>query len=199
MISGIYCYKDSLNNDEIVYVGKDSYIETNTRHYNHHCPSRYDKQVINRVLQNNPNRYKYSVLKKGEFDESLLSALEVIYVQRYSPKFNFTKGGDGCLGYKHTPETREKIRKSKLGENNPLYGKSPSKETRKKSSLSISNSTNSSGYYRVCKHKSPEHKQGFTWLYRYMDDSGVRRGISRVNLDDLKEEVIARGLEWREL
>lgn len=37
-------------------------------------------------------------------------------------------------GRKHTPETLEKMRLANLGEKNPMYGKSPSEETRKKMS-----------------------------------------------------------------
>ena len=110
MTCGIYCYKDTQNDNEVIYVGKDSSIDTNTRHKKHNYPSRYNQQVINRVLQNNPDRYTYHVLKEGDFDEKLLSALEILYVHRYSPKFNFTIGGDGMRGYKHSEESKRKIK-----------------------------------------------------------------------------------------
>ena len=125
MTCGIYCYKDTQNDNEVIYVGKDSSIDTNTRHKKHNYPSRYNQQVINRVLQNNPDRYTYHVLKEGDFDENLLSALEILYVHRYSPKFNFTIGGDGMRGYKHSEESKRKISES-------LKGHPVSKETREK-------------------------------------------------------------------
>lgn len=40
-----------------------------------------------------------------------------------------------CLGRKCSPETRQKLREKNLGENNPNWGKSPSRETRDKISL----------------------------------------------------------------
>lgn len=43
MSKGIYCYIDK-ENDKIVYVGKDSYINIKSRHYDHIAPSNYDKQ-----------------------------------------------------------------------------------------------------------------------------------------------------------
>ncbi len=136
MVCGIYCYKDNLKNDSVVYVGLDSHIDENRRHKQHFQDSNYNEQQINRVLQNNPTRYSYHVLKKGDFDENLLKALEIIYIRRYNPKFNYTFGGDGCFGYKHSKEVKEKLSKLRMGENNPRYGKLVSFETRKKMSES---------------------------------------------------------------
>jgi hypothetical protein len=36
---------------------------------------------------------------------------------------NATLGGDGCLGYKHTQEHRDKLKVKYSGENNPMFGK----------------------------------------------------------------------------
>lgn len=114
-IVGIYCYRDTQNDNEIVYVGKDSNISRNERHHRHYHPSRYNDQVINRVLQDNPSRYTYYILKKGDFSEDLLNALEIIYTHRYNPKFSFTIGGDGVRGYKHSEESKKKISESLKG------------------------------------------------------------------------------------
>lgn len=96
---GIYCFRDLKNNGKIVYVGKDSNLRKNKRYYAHIAPSKYDAQPINRIVQNNPNRYQYEVLKKleknDEYPPNLLSVLEIIYIRRYKPKFNYTIGGDG--------------------------------------------------------------------------------------------------------
>lgn len=128
---GIYCYEDTLNNNEIVYIGKDSNINRTSRHIAHTSPSRYNEQHINRVLQNNPKRYMYKVLKsweKTKYPNQLTNLLEMLYIRRYAPKFNFTKGGEGLTGVKHTDETKNKISQTKKenldkisGENNPRY------------------------------------------------------------------------------
>lgn len=118
MTVGIYCYKDLQDNDSIVYIGKDAYIHRDKRHKDHHKPSLYDAQQINRVLQNNPDRYSYEVLKEWNAEEhhpKTASLLERLYIRRYDPKFNFTKGGDGLLGYKPSNETKEKISKTLKG------------------------------------------------------------------------------------
>ena len=161
-MKGIYQYLD-LETDEIVYIGKDSNISSNKRHTDHFKPSQYNIQQINRVLQNNPNRYEYSVLYCSEnVTDSTLNRLEMSFIERYDPKFNFTKGGDGSTGRIVSDETKKKISES-------LTGFKRSEETRKKISEghkgqiawntgkkmsddichNLSKSHNTSGYLRV--------------------------------------------------
>jgi len=45
---------------------------------------------------------------------------------------NRTDGGDGASGHVHSQEAREKIRKSKIGKNNPFYKKTHTQEAREK-------------------------------------------------------------------
>ena len=137
MSKGIYCYIDKKDN-QIVYVGKDSYIDKNKRHKEHLAPSNYNEQPINRILQNNPNRYIYQVL--WEIDDCTnnhLNQMEIFYIKKYDPQFNFTEGGDGVSGFRHSEETRKKISESQKGENNPMYGKKHSEESRKKISEAL--------------------------------------------------------------
>ena len=129
MTKGIYCYIDN-KNDRVVYIGKDSNIDKNKRHRDHLAPSSYNAQPINRILQNNPNRYKYCVLWEiDDCTDNHLTQMEIFYIKKYSPKFNFTEGGGGISGFTHSEETRKKI-----SENNARYwkGKTLSEETRKK-------------------------------------------------------------------
>ena len=142
MTNGIYGYMDTLKN-EIVYIGKDSYIDKDRRHKEHLNPSKYNKQPINRVLQNNKERYQYARIIEGDFDEQLLNGLEIQYIEALNPIFNFTKGGDGCSGRIVSDETRKKLSEANkgkkfsvehrrklseackgkyVGEKNPMYG-----------------------------------------------------------------------------
>lgn len=113
-MKGIYCYIDK-KDDKIVYIGKDSNINVNARHRQHNKPSEYSRQQINKVIQNHPNRYKYLILKQGDFKEPLLNALEILYIRRYTPLFNFTVGGEGSTGRTLSKESREKLSKAKTG------------------------------------------------------------------------------------
>ena len=84
------------------------------------------------------------------------------------------------------------------GENNPNYGKSLSDEHKRKISDSVSNSKNTSGYFRVSKHKNKNYKQGFRWEYSYIED-GKKKQIVSVSLDELKKKVKYKGLIWKKL
>lgn len=77
------------------------------------------------------------------------------------------------------------------GENHPMYNKSHSIESCQK----MSNSHNTTGFFRVNKHKDKRYSQGFIWVYSYYKN-GKRHHISRVSLTDLKKEVIAKNLVW---
>lgn len=67
-----------------------------------------------------------------------------------------------------------------------------------KTAIKLSKVQNSTGYYRVKKHKDKSCKQGFIWRYCYYQ-GGSRRCIESVNLNSLKEKVIKNNLIWREL
>jgi len=215
MAKGIYCYIDKKDN-QIVYVGKDSNIDKNKRRRQHLTPSRYNAQPINCILQNNPDRYTYQVLVWSVEDENTLNALEIQYIRQLQPRFNFTEGGDGMSGFRHSEETRKKMSEARKGENHPMYGKTHSEETRKKMSESqkgennpmygktlsektrkkISESQNTTGFYRVTKQKDNNCKQGFTWRYQYPYKS-TRKTISSTDLKKLEKKVRKEGLEWK--
>lgn len=223
-MKGIYAYWDN-KLSQYVYIGKDSHIGKNQRHRDHMNPSKYDEQQINRVLQNNPDRYEYSVIWATEDCTDLkLNKMEILFGKIYNPKFNFGKfGKGGCNG--HTEETRKKmseshtgkqlseehkknLSKSLSGENNPMYGrtgelnpmynKTHSPESREKISINTSKATNTTGYLNVYKHKGKTYKQGFAWCYTYRKD-GKRKSISSVDIEKLEEKVKAKGLKWRKL
>ena len=122
MVKGIYCYIDT-KNEKIVYIGKDSHIDKEKRKKAHNSQNRYEEQVINRIIQNNPTRYKYKILKKfNNISEEELNNAERDYISKYNPKFNFTDGGDGRSGRSmrennpmKSPEVRKKVSQALTG------------------------------------------------------------------------------------
>lgn len=216
MNCGIYCYKDSEKNNEIVYIGKDSRISKNERHRQHFSNSLYNQQVINKVLQNNPNRYKYEVLKSwesNEYPKNLSNVIEIIYIKIYNPKFNFTIGGEGLSGHKHSKETIQKMKdnhsKYWLGKKHTEEYKQKMKEsckglipwnTGKKlenyHKIKISKQRNSSGYFRVHKVKNKKLKEGFYYKYYYYDNNGKHKSFSSVDINKLKKKVLDNNLLW---
>ena len=218
---GIYCYIDR-ENDKIVYVGKDSNIDKNMRHKQHFQSSKYDAQPINRILQNNPDRYIYQVLWEiNDCTDNHLNQMEIFYIKKYDPQFNFTEGGDGSSGFKHYEESRKKMSEAQKGKNNPMYGKRHSKktkkkmseskkgennpmyrkrhseETRKKISESLSKNLNTTGFYRVYKKKHNNCKQGFIWRYCYRNENNKRKTLSSTDLKKLEKKVEAQNLPWK--
>lgn len=153
---GIYCYMDLKDNYKVIYVGKDSDIANNVRHNQHLKPSTYYLQKINQVIQNNPKRYQYKVIKQGNFTEYELNILEEHFIERYGTYinrkgfkndfgYNFTKGGDGVKGHSPTEETREKLSNALKGEKNPNYGITLTDEQKQR--ISEANSGKKNGMY----------------------------------------------------
>ena len=93
---------------------------------------------------------------------------------------------------------KQKISESRIGkyggENNPMFNKVHPMTTRMK----ISKKHNTSGYYGVSKIKHKSYKQGFCWEYSVVKDNKPCR-LFAVTLDQLKQKVLDRGLEWRKL
>lgn len=125
MTKGIYQYVD-VNTNEVVYIGKDSLIDKNKRHKDHLYKSNYNSQPFNSVIQNNPNRYEYGVIcEYPDLTNDELNYLEIKEIMKHKflhdelPKFNFTVGGDGKTGYKHTEETKKKLSELNKGKPNP--------------------------------------------------------------------------------
>lgn len=201
---GIYCYIDKKNNN-IIYIGKDSNIYKNKRHKDHLKKCNYNQQQINRILQNTPNRYKYKIILRGKIKQKILNGLEMAFIQKYNPKFNYTKGGEGKIDFQTSNITKQKISQAKQGINNPCFGKKKeqhpaygyhhSKQNKQRISKKNSINQNTTGFYRVSISKNNKYKQQFFWRYRYYRNK-KRQTISSTNLKQLKEKVIKKELDW---
>lgn len=77
-----------------------------------------------------------------------------------------------------------------------MKGRHVPPEIREKCGKGVSQANTSTGLFRVFKQKNSKLKQGFTWRYQYYDENHKRKTISRVNLEELKKEVLSKGLEW---
>ena len=67
------------------------------------------------------------------------------------------------------------------------------------SNLINSKSKNTSGFYRVFKHKDSSCKQGFIWSYQYYDENKKRKAIKSVDIKKLEQRVKKKGLHWEKL
>ena len=105
-------------------------------------------------------------------------------------------------GKTHSEETKKKISETQKGKtfseetrkkmSESRKGKKLSEETKKK----MSEARNTTGFYRVFKHKDSTCKQGFIWSYQYSLGS-KRKSITSVDLKTLEKKIKKEGLEWK--
>ena len=185
-MKGIYGYYDK-KDKSIVYIGKDSRIENNTRHKAHKNPSKYNEQVFNRVLQNNPNRYVYKRLYvcSSHLDEVDLNGLEMQYIEALNPKFNFTMGGDGIGGYNRGRKFSDKHKKN-LSKSHK--GNTHLEETKKKISESMKKK-----YARVIKEGlTPKGKKRYGLRY---DGKTIKKSVDFDKLQKMADDINKTKLE----
>lgn len=96
------------------------------------------------------------------------------------------------FGKKLSNTHRQKINKNlPRGESHFLFGKHHNIKNR----IKMSQSHNTTGYYRVSMIKDKKIKQGFYWEYDYYKD-GIKKSIKYNNLIELKKRVLNEGLDW---
>lgn len=76
-----------------------------------------------------------SGLEKAEADELEKKLIKELKTQNKQYGYNITDGGDGVVGWEPSNEWRKKNIERNKGENNPMYGKHHTEETRQKQSL----------------------------------------------------------------
>ena len=194
MMKGVYCYYD-LEMNTVIYIGKDSHIGRKNRYNAHKSPSKYDAQPINRVIQNNLERYEYKVICEYQnLTDDELKWMECMEIMKHKflydniPKFNFDVGGDGNTGFRHSDRSKQL-----MSENHHKYweGKTLTIQHCKNQS----SARNTTGFFRVSTQKDKTCTKGFMWTYRYRV-TGKQKTIRRASLKSLEEEVKRRGLEW---
>lgn len=226
---GIYMFIDN-ETGNVVYIGKDSHIDVKERINAHYRPSAYDQQQINRVVQNNPERYSPKIYCHVDNIDDL-NRIEFDLINLYRPKFNYKHGGQGCFidrdfqytvaknGFKDGKQgyvIKTMFRKDLIQSVHKDYlddiclklnnGELTPDDVRNmertvvqtlETKLKRSKATNSSGFYRIRKDFDKTCKQGFLWTYEYYDENKKHKRIKRVNLFDLKKEIMSRKMPWR--
>lgn len=97
--AGIYVYR-RIEDGTIIYVGKDSDLVTSRRHYDHNrADFKTGKrgQLINKVLQDNPDKFVYEELLYCGVE--WIDALEAEVIEKWRPEFNII-GNDKYKGNK---------------------------------------------------------------------------------------------------
>lgn len=163
---------------------------SNQTHYNPHLQNSWNKW--------GKNAFEFNILEKipnEKLDESEDWWIDYFDSSNHDNGYNFKKGSDSNISFHE--ETLKKMSLAHKGKKNGMYGRNHTLQSRRKMSHSKSKALNSVGYYRVSKNKDKTCKQGFLYRYTYFEES-KQKAIKSVDLNKLKEKVLAKGLEWRE-
>lgn len=107
--SGLYIYR-RVEDGRIVYIGKDSNLIANRRHYDHQRSDFKEGkrgQMINRIIQDNPHKYVYEqwLFCSPEW----IDAVEEEMIDKYRPEFNILSN-DRYKGNKKSAKVEKLIK-----------------------------------------------------------------------------------------
>lgn len=130
---GIYIIRNTVNGK--VYIGQSRRL--NNRHYSHFHTLEKGRH-FNKHLQRSYNNYgaeafEFEILEYCDVEN--LDEREKYWIKQYNSmdiNHGYNSEGGGNVG----KEVSERMREAKRGDKNPMYGKSPSEETRKKMRMS---------------------------------------------------------------
>lgn len=139
-MKGIYYIKNKTNSK--IYIGQS--VDINKR-FNSHKHLLRNNNHSNSHLQASYNKYgadnfEFGLIKCTK--EKYLNRLEKLFIRKYDSTdptkgYNYAKGGNSNSGWTMPQKTRNKIREALKGENSYWYGKTFSKEHKKKLSESL--------------------------------------------------------------
>lgn len=106
------------------------------RRWRHGFGYKRNKHFYSAIMKYGWDNIEHVILSEGETEENAL-LMESEYISKYQTKdkrygYNHTDGGEGTAGYIPSEETRKKMSLSRSGENNHLFGKHLTEETKRK-------------------------------------------------------------------
>lgn len=132
MTCGIY--KITRKDTGQCYIGLSEDIEK--RWYDHiHCPKLKNSRIDRAIRKHGEDKFDLEIIEELSNDKPLLMKREKHWVAHYNTykdknHYNLTPGGDFCPA--KLPEIRAKISKANSGDNNPMYGKKHTPESKAK-------------------------------------------------------------------
>lgn len=128
----------------------------------HEYDAKHGSQLLVHFAMRKYSHKTEIVFESENYDEVL--EMERIIIQNFKDLgielYNMTDGGEGSLGYKHSEESKQKMRcnrPSMSGENHHMYGKHHTDETKQKISKTLKDKHKKSSMYG--KHHTEETKK----------------------------------------
>lgn len=132
-------------------------------------------------------RLKMSESRKGKkHSEETKRKMSLTRQGRPLSDYHIMRLRESHIGLKHSEETKRQMSIDRKG-----------KKLTTQHKKELSKSTNTTGFFRVSKQKKKSCKQGFYYVYSYHDE-GKRRKIASIDINNLKDKVVSKGLEWYE-
>lgn len=120
-----YVYKITNTVNQKSYIGI-SIHEPEKGRIKKHISGRGNLILARAVKKYGRDAFTHEILEENVFDE-FLSELEKAYIAKFNTirpnGYNITSGGGGILGYKHTPETKQRISNTSKGRSSWNKGK----------------------------------------------------------------------------
>jgi group I intron endonuclease len=162
------------------YVGSSVNLSRRLSYYFSKNIIRYNKsKIYNALLSHGYSAFSLTILEYIDIkdlpkDEAkkLIIEREQYYIDNILPEYNILKTAGSLLGFKHLDDTLIKFKKAKGNENNPMFGKSHSLETKlKMSELKKGKSRSENTRFKIGLSCSKQ-------LYIYLNDSQLERTSS---------------------
>jgi group I intron endonuclease len=134
MSSGIYMIRNKLN--EKKYIGQGENVEKRMMEKHYRCNA-----IFSALKFYGSENFEYKIIFLCPIEE--LDIWEKYYIKELHTHiseggYNISWGGDANMrGRKQSASAKEKCRKSKLGEKNPMFGAHHSEEHRRKQSIAL--------------------------------------------------------------
>lgn len=142
---GVYCWFNNINGKYYIGSGNPLYIRLSDYYQDWYYVARISIYIVRALSKHGMDNFSLVILEYCTSDDDLIHC-EQKWIDLLKPEYNINPQAGNYQGYKHTPESIEKIRSNALGRkhsdqvkklmsesrkgiNNNFYGKKHSKET----------------------------------------------------------------------